>query len=61
MKQRKNYHVQHHAAECVSCRNFDAIRESIIPGDKGKQKVFICQLDHLPVEKSGVCDLFNGR
>ena len=59
MKQRKSYHVQHHAAECVSCRNFDAIREPVAYGDKGKQKVFICQLDHQPIEKSGLCDLYS--
>lgn len=57
----KNYRVQHHAEKCASCRNFDAIREAIHFGDKGKIKIMICSLDHLEIEKAGVCDFYKSR
>jgi len=61
MKQRKNYRVQYPSFSCSSCKHFDAIKQPIIYGDKGKEKVFICQLDHIPIEKTGMCDLYEGR
>ena len=61
MKQRKNYIIQLHLRSCWSCKNRDAIRESIIHGDKGKVKFMICMLDHEEVEKSGVCDFYRSR
>ena len=61
MKQRKNYIVQHHEKECASCRNFDSIKESIFFGERGKTKILICMLDHLEVEKAGLCDNYTNR
>lgn len=59
MKQRKNYTIQLFLKSCWSCKHRDSIREPIVHGDKGKAKTLICILDHLEVEKAGVCDLYS--
>ncbi len=61
IRQRKNYRVIHSEQECLTCRHKDAIREPVCPGDRGKVKTLICELDHLPIEPQGVCDLWEKK
>ena len=54
---RHNYHLQHFDKACENCVNRDAIREPVMQGDRGKQRIEICRLDHQPISfGQGVCD-----
>jgi hypothetical protein len=57
---RKNYKIQEHDRECSNCRHFDSIKEEIWKGEH-KVRVMICRLDHLPIDKQGVCDNWRAK
>lgn len=60
-KNRRQYKVRVHDRECSLCFHFDSIKEPVVYGERGKQRIFICRLDHLEVERIGVCDEWNRR
>jgi len=60
----RNYTVQHHEKECGNCNFLDSIREKVDHESltcRCKVKVFICQVGHKQIEKSGVCDLWEAK
>ena len=61
-KVRRGYRIQHFPKACENCINRDAIKEPIEHGDKGKQRVDICRLDHQPVHfGQGLCDAWRAK
>jgi hypothetical protein len=59
---RREYRIQHFAKACETCVNRDAIKEPITHGDKGKERIDICRLDHQQISPGqGVCAAWRTR
>jgi hypothetical protein len=61
----QNYRIDHRDRECDNCKYLDSIKEPILHEDKGKYRIYICQLSHEPVDRyGGICGKWkskNGR